>query len=73
MVNENTPLTPEQMAARIAELEGRLGAEITFRADVITNLEMSFQLLLGHKIFIADSYCKIQHSMGIVAIFWRAL
>jgi hypothetical protein len=33
MADENSPLTPEQMAARIAELEGRLakGSKISFR------------------------------------------
>ena len=29
-------------------------------------------ILLGHKIFIADCYCMVQHSMGIVAVIGRA-
>jgi hypothetical protein len=35
MADENSPLTPEQMAARIAELEGRLakGSKISFRVS----------------------------------------
>jgi hypothetical protein len=35
MVDENNPLTPEQMAARIAELEGRLakGSALSFKVS----------------------------------------
>jgi len=46
--------------------------EVIINYNLTTFIERTFLILLGHKIFIADSYCKVQHSMGIVAVIWRA-